>query len=85
MAEYQGKKVSLNKPSAIRKGEAGFGRKQKKVYVMDNGKVKKVMFGDPNMKNRSNEPKRKKAFRDRHNCDNPGPSTKARYWACRDW
>ena len=44
---------------------------------MDGGNVKRVAFGDPNMKNRSNEPKRKKAFRDRHNCENPGPKTKS--------
>jgi len=45
MAEYQGMKVKLNSPSAIRKGEPGYGRKAKKVFVMSNGKVKKVMFG----------------------------------------
>ena len=50
MAEYQGKSVKLNSPSAISKGEPGYGRKKSKVYVMDGGKVKKVMFGDPNMK-----------------------------------
>jgi hypothetical protein len=49
MAEYQGMKVKLNSPTAIRKGEPGYGRKSKKVFVMKNGKVKKVMFGDPNM------------------------------------
>ncbi len=43
-------KVKLNSPSPIRKGEPGYGRKKSKVFVMDNGKVKKIMFGDPNMK-----------------------------------
>ena len=85
MAEFKGKKVTLNKPRNISKGSPSYGRKQKEVFVKDGGKVKRVTFGDPNMKKRSNEPKRKKAFRDRHNCDNPGPSTKARYWACKDW
>ena len=85
MAEFKGKKVTLNKPRNISKGSPGYGKKQKEVFVMDGGRVKRVAFGDPNMKHRSNEPKRKKAFRDRHNCDNPGPKTKARYWACRDW
>ena len=49
MATYQGMKVKLNNPTAIRKGDPGYGRKSKKVFVMDNGKVKKIMFGDPNM------------------------------------
>ena len=48
MAIYQGKKVTLNKPRRIRKGEPGHGRKKSVVFVNDNGKVKKVMFGDPN-------------------------------------
>ena len=47
MATYQGMKVKLNNPTPIRKGEPGYGRKSKKVFVMSNGKVKKVMFGDP--------------------------------------
>ena len=49
MAEYQGKKVTLDKPSRITKGEAGYGRKKFKVYVKAGDKVKKVMFGDPNL------------------------------------
>ena len=85
MATYQGMKVKLNNPTAIRKGEPGYGRKSKKVFVMDNGKVKKIMFGDPNMPIRKNNPKARKSFRARHNCDNPGPKTKARYWSCRKW
>ena len=85
MATYQGMKVKLNNPTAIRKGEPGYGRKSKKVFVMSNGKVKKIMFGDPNMPIRKNNPKARKSFRARHNCDNPGPKTKARYWSCRKW
>jgi len=50
MAEWRGMKVKLNSPSPIRKGEPGYGRKKSKVFVMKNGKVKKIMFGDPNMK-----------------------------------
>ena len=49
MATYQGKSVTLNKPSRISKGEPGHGRKKFKVYVKDGDKVKKIMFGDPNM------------------------------------
>tara|TARA_Y100001937_G_scaffold34853_1_gene49835 strand:- start:765 stop:1022 length:258 start_codon:yes stop_codon:yes gene_type:complete len=85
MAEYKGRKVTLNKPMRISKGEPGHGRKKSKVFVKDGDKVVKVMFGDPNMKIRKNEPGRRKNFRSRHNCDSPGPRTKARYWACRTW
>lgn len=85
MAEYQGRKVTLNKPMRISKGEPGHGRKKSKVFVKDGDKVVKVMFGDPNMKIRKNEPGRRKNFRSRHSCDSPGPKTKARYWACKTW
>jgi hypothetical protein len=80
-AEYKGRKVTLNKPFRTPKGP-----KKKAVYVKnDKGNVVLVRFGDPNMRNRSNDPERKKAFRSRHNCDNPGPKWKAKYWACKDW
>ena len=49
------------------------------------GNVVKVNFGDPNMKIKKNIPGRRKSFRARHNCDNPGPRWKARYWSCRAW
>lgn len=55
------------------------------VYVKDGDKVKTVRFGDPNMKIKKNNPGRRKNFRARHNCDNPGPKTKARYWSCKNW
>ena len=56
------------------------------VYVKnDKGNVVKVNFGDPNMKNKSADPKRKKSFRARHGCDSPGPKWKAKYWSCRAW
>ena len=89
-AEYQGRKVKLGKPSA---GDV----KKFKVYVRDpkTGNVKKVNFGhggtsakakgEKTMKIRKNNPKARKNFRARHNCDNPGPKTKARYWSCRKW
>lgn len=85
MAEYQGKTVSLGKPRRIRKGEPGHGRKKFLVYVKDGDKIKKVMFGDANMEIKRDSPERRKAFRDRHNCDNPGPKTKPRYWSCKKW
>lgn len=79
-AEYQGRKVPLGKPM---RGDV----KKFKVYVKDptTGNTKKVNFGDPNMKIKKSNPVRRRSFRARHNCDNPGPRTKARYWSCRKW
>jgi len=85
MAMYQGKNVELDSPRRIRKGEPGYGRKKSVVYVKDGAKVKKVMFGDPNMKIKKQNPARKKSFDARHNCDSPGPKTQARYWSCKAW
>lgn len=80
-AEYQGRKVKLNDP--IRTSEVP--TKKFKVYVQDGDKVKVVRFGDPNMEIKRDDPERIKNFRARHNCDNPGPKTKARYWSCFQW
>jgi hypothetical protein len=78
-AEYQGRKVTLNKPM---QGDV----KKSKVYVKnEKGNVVKVNFGDPNMKIKKSNPARRKSFRARHNCKNPGPKTKARYWSCKAW
>ena len=78
-AEYQGRSVPLGKPM---KGDV----KKSKVYVKnEKGNVVKVNFGDKNMTIKKNIPARRKSFRARHNCDNPGPRTKARYWSCRAW
>lgn len=85
MAEYKGKKVKLNSPSRISEGEPGHGRKKSKVYVKDGSTIKKVMFGDANMTIKKNQKGRRSNFRARHNCDNPGPITSARYWSCKAW
>lgn len=78
-AEYQGRKVSLGKPMA---GDV----KKSKVYVKGpSGRVVKVNFGDKKMKIKKSIPARRKSFRARHNCSNPGPRHKARYWSCRAW
>ncbi len=79
-AEYHGRDVKLGKPM---QGDV----KKFKVYVKNpkTGKVVKVNFGDPNMRIKKSNPKRRKSFRARHNCANPGPRTKARYWSCRKW
>jgi hypothetical protein len=85
-SEYQGRKVKLGK---IMQGDI----KKFKVYVKnDKGKVVKVNFGfggksakGKRMTIKKNNPQRRKSFRARHNCDNPGPRWKPRYWACRTW
>jgi hypothetical protein len=79
-AEYQGREVKLGKP--MRGDVAKF-----KVYVKNpkTGKVIKVNFGQKGVKIKKNNPERRANFRARHNCDNPGPRTKARYWSCRKW
>ncbi len=78
-AEYQGRKVPLGKPM---KGDV----KKSKVYVKGpKGNVVKVNFGDKKLSIKKHIPGRRKSFRARHNCDNPGPRWKARYWSCRAW
>ena len=85
-AEYQGRKVKLGK---IMQGDT----KKFKVYVKnDKGNVVKVNFGHggssvkgKTMRIRKSNPKARASFRARHNCDNPGPRWKARYWSCRKW
>jgi hypothetical protein len=80
-SEYQGRKVTLNKPFRTPGGP-----KKSSVYVKnEKGNVVKVNFGDPNMKIKKNIPSRRKSFRARMNCDNPGPKYKARYWSCKAW
>jgi hypothetical protein len=78
-AEYQGRKVQLGKkmPGDVKKS---------KVYVKNpQGRVVKVNFGDKKMRIKKSNPARRKSFRARHNCKNPGPRHKARYWSCRSW
>jgi hypothetical protein len=80
-SEYQGKKVKLNDPK-----RASDGKKKFYVYVKnEKGNVVKVGFGDPNMEIKRDDPARRKSFRARHNCDDPGPKWKARYWSCYQW
>lgn len=79
-AEYQGEKVTLNKPRRIQGGNKKF-----EVFVMDGDKVKRVTFGDPNMEIRRDDPKARANFRSRHSCDTAKDKTSARYWSCRMW
>ena len=79
-AKYHGREVPLGKPMA---GDV----KKSKVYVKDpsTGNIKKVNFGDPNMRIKKSIPGRRKSFRARHHCETPGSRLKARYWSCRAW
>lgn len=79
-AEYRGRKIKLGKPM---QGDV----KKFKVFVRDpkTGNVKKVNFGDPNMRIKKSNPKRRKSFRARHKCATAKDRTSARYWSCRAW
>jgi hypothetical protein len=79
-AKYHGREVSLGKKMS---GDV----KKYKVYVRNpkTGNIKKVNFGDPNMRIHKSNPARRRSFRARHHCDNPGPRTSANYWSCRNW
>lgn len=80
-AVHQGRSVKLGKPFLTPGGP-----KKRAVYVKnEKGNVIKVNFGDPNLKIKKNIPARRRSFRARHNCANPGPRTKARYWSCKAW
>ena len=94
-AVYAGKTVKLNKPMRgdVKKFKVyvNSGKKDKKGRI----KAKKVNFGhggssarkkgEKTMRIRKSNPKARRNFRKRHNCANPGPKTKARYWSCRKW
>lgn len=80
-SEYQGRKVKLNDPFRTSGEKKKFG-----VYVKnEKGNVVLVRFGDPNMEIKRDDPARRKSFRARHGCDNPGPKWKAKYWSCYQW
>lgn len=80
-SEYQGRKVTLNKPFRTPDGPKKFS-----VYVKnEKGNVVKVNFGDPNMEIKKDIPERRRSFRARMRCETPGPKYKARYWACKAW
>lgn len=80
-SEYQGRKVTLNKPFRTPDGPKKFA-----VYVKnESGNVVIVRFGDPNMKIKKNIPERRKSFRARHRCDQAKDKTTPRYWSCKMW
>ncbi len=80
-AEYQGRKVTLNKPFLTPDGP-----KKRSVYVKnDKGNVVKVNFGQKGVAIKKHLPKHRKSYRARHGCSNPGPKWKANYWSCKAW
>jgi len=82
LAEKKKKKAPLNKPFRLPSGS----KKKFGVYVKnDKGNIVKVTFGDPNMSIKRDNPERRKAYRSRHGCSNPGPKWKANYWSCKMW
>jgi hypothetical protein len=88
MADYQGKKVTLNKPRRIAKGSPSYNRKKFEVFVKNaKGNIDRVTFGDANLYIKRDSDTRTASFRARHKCDSNPPKnkTKARYWSCRFW
>ena len=82
LAEKKKSKAPLNKPFRLPSGS----KKKFGVYVKnDKGNIVMVKFGDPNMSIKRDNPERRKAYRARHGCDNPGPKYKANYWSCKMW
>lgn len=80
-AEYEGRKVTLDKPFRLPSGSS----KKFGVYVKDGDKVKKVTFGDPDMEIKRDDDEARKSFRARHNCDDKKDKTTAGYWSCWQW
>ena len=78
-------KMKCNSPRRIRKGEAGHGKKKFVVKACDGGTEKIIRYGDAGLKIKRKQKGRRKNFRARHNCDNPGSKLKARYWSCKNW
>ena len=83
--ETQKDRMKCNSPRRISKGEPGHGKKKFVVKACDGGTEKIIRYGDANMEIKKDNPKRRKSFRARHNCKNPGSKLKARYWSCKKW
>ena len=85
LEEVDKSKMACNKPRRIHKGEPGAGTKKFVVKACENGKEKVLRYGDANLKIKKSNPKRRKAYRARHNCKNPGSKLKANWWSCKNW
>ena len=84
-ADFDKDRMKCDAPRYLRKGEKGYGDKQKVVKACDKGKEKIIKFGDGKMRNRSSNPDAKRNFRARHNCDKKKDPMTAGYWSCKDW
>ena len=78
-------RMKCNSPRRISKGQPGHGKKKFVVKACDGGQEKIIRYGDANMEIKKDSPARRKSFRARHNCKNPGSKLKARYWSCKKW
>ena len=78
-------RMACNKPRYIKKGEPGYGDKQKVVKACDGDKEKIIRFGDANMENKSDNKDSKANFRSRHSCEDKKDKMSAGYWSCKDW
>ena len=77
-ATHRGRKVNIGKPFRTPGGPKKFA-----VYVKKpGGGIKKVTFGDPNLKIRNKNKNAAKSFRARHNCKDKKDRTTAGYWSC---
>jgi hypothetical protein len=85
LLEVDKEKMACNKPRRIRQEEPGHGTKKFVVKACEGGKEKVLRYGDANLKIKKSNPKRRKAFRARHRCSNPGSKLKKRYWSCKRW
>lgn len=83
--ETDKERMKCNSPRYIKKGEPGYGKKQKVVKACKDGKEKIIRFGDANMENKSDSKDNKSNFRSRHNCDEKTDKFSAGYWSCKDW
>ena len=83
--DFDKDRMECNKPRYLKKGETGYGEKQKVVKACKDGKEKIVKFGDADMENKSDNPDNKSNFRSRHNCADKKDKFKAGYWSCKDW
>lgn len=67
-------------------GQTSSTRKDKKYMrcARVDGKLKRVHYGDPNLRIKKSNPKKRKSFRARHKCSSAKPGT-AKYFSCKNW
>ena len=88
MARSKAEKIAAAKKrhgfTAVNKPRRG-GPKKFEVLAVEGNVVKKINFGDPNMKIRKSNPKARASFRARHKCATAKDKLTARYWSCKKW